>query len=494
MSGGELLLGVDVGTTSARAALFDANGVMLASTGVAYDTSHPRPGWAEQDPYEVQAAVEAAVRQVSVDRWEQIAGCALASTAVSVVTVDARSEAIGPVVLWMDTRASKEAAEINETKHSALRYTGGSLSPEWMLPKALWLKRHDPERYGRTVYLVEIHDWLIHRWTGRWALSRPTVCAEWSYVPELGGWPIDLLEIVGLENVTEKWPDDILYAGEVIGGLTAEVAASTNLPEGLSVCQGLMDSYAAACACDVFSLGRLSLSLGSSSCYLAMTERPIFDRRLLGPVAGAFGPSRWVVQGGQTSAASTLEWFVRHLAPGRTYPSLDEEARLVPPGAEGVWALDTFQGCRTPHRDPASRGAFGGLSLSHSRAHLYRSLLEAVAFGGRQILEVMDECGVETSSIAACGGGARSPLWMQIHADALGRSLAVIDQTEPAAFGAALSAGVGIGVYPNLETGAAATFRIAHTYEPRPEVAEAYAQSYRQYLRMYSALYPSVGK
>jgi FGGY-family pentulose kinase len=492
MSSGELLLGVDVGTTSARAALFDANGSMLASSGVSYETSHPRPGWAEQHPYEIQAAVEAAVRRVSANRGEQVAGCALASTAVSVVTVDASGEAIGPVILWMDTRASKEAAEINARNHPALRYTGGSVSPEWMLPKALWLKRNDPERYHQTAYLVEIHDWLVHRWTGQWVLSLPTVCAEWSYVPELGGWPVELLEAVGLKDVIEKWPNDILHAGEAVGGLTAEAAAATKLPEGLPLSQGLMDSYAAACACDVFSPGRLSLSLGSSSCYLAMTKRPIFDERLLGPVAGAFGPSRWIVQGGQTSAASTLDWFVRHLAPGRTYRYLDEEAELLPPGSEGVWAMDTFQGCRTPHRDPASRGAFGGLNLSHGRAHLYRSLLEAVAYGGRQIVEVMGQCGVVASSITACGGGARSPLWMQIHADVLGRPVSVIDQTEPAALGAALSAGVGIGIYPNLETGTTAAYRIAHTYEPRPEVAEAYAQGYRRYLRTYSALHPNL--
>jgi sugar (pentulose or hexulose) kinase len=135
MSSGELLLGIDVGTTSARAALFDANGSMLASSGVSYETSHPRPGWAEQDPYEIQAAVEAAVRRALANRGEQVACCALASTAVSLVTVDARGEAIGPVILWMDTRASKEAAEINTTNHPALRYTGGSVSPEWM-PKA----------------------------------------------------------------------------------------------------------------------------------------------------------------------------------------------------------------------------------------------------------------------------------------------------------------------------------------------------------------------
>jgi ribulose kinase len=240
MSGGELLLGVDVGTTSARAALFDTSGSMVASSAVSYETSYPRQGWAEQHPYEIQAAVEAAVRRVSASRGKQVAGCALASTAVSLVTVDARGEAMGPVILWMDTRASKEAVEINATNHPALRYTGGSVSPEWMLPKVLWLKRHDAERYHQATYLVEVHDWLVHRWTRRWALSLPTVCAEWSYVPELGGWPVELLEAVGLADVIEKWPDDILHAGEVVGGLTADVAAATNLPEGLPLSQGLM--------------------------------------------------------------------------------------------------------------------------------------------------------------------------------------------------------------------------------------------------------------
>jgi sugar (pentulose or hexulose) kinase len=488
MTDDRLLLGIDVGTESARAVLFDPLGNSRGSGTATYVTRHPEAGWAEQDPVEVWNAVVAAVRQTLVACPGAIVeGCSLASTAVTLTAVASTGETLGPALLWMDTRAAIEADEINRTNHPALWYTGGAISPEWMLPKALWLKRHDPDRYDRAQYIVDLHDWLIYQLTGRWALSLSTISGEWCYVSSRGGWPYDLLDAVGLADLPMKWPDVILAAGEPVGCLTPRAAETTGLPPGLPIVQGLMDSYAAALACDVFAPNRLSLSLGSSSSYLALMQSPISDDRLLGPVPDAFGHGTWAMQGGQTSAASAVRWFQKAFAPDVPYTVLDEEATIVPPGCEGVRALDTLQGCRTPYRDSKSRGALWGFGLTHNRAHVYRALLEAVAYGGRLIVETLQDVGVSTDNILACGGGSQSSLWMQIHADVLRRPIAVLAETRAPSMGAAICAGVGVGLFNSLTSAASAMARPTKTYYPDPSTQLAYAAGYDGYLAGYQS-------
>ena len=486
MSTAGCLLGIDVGTESTRAIIFDTEGRTIGEGAAPYPTHFVQPGWAEQDPQEVWHSLLAAVRQ-AMQRAPgvNIQGCSVASTAVTIVTVNQEGETFGPAILWMDTRASREAEEITVSAHPALWYTGNAVSAEWMLPKALWLKRHEPERYRRASYLVELHDWLMYRLTGHWTLSLATISGEWCYVRERGGWPLDLLVSLDLADLPKKWPHEIIEPGELVGYLTSEGATLTGLPAGLPVAQGMMDSYAAALATNVFTPGCLSLSLGSSSSYLALIHEPVSDSRLLGPVPDVFSMGTWTMQGGQTSAASLLRWFRDQLAPGVSYAQLDHEAALIAPGCQGLHALDTWQGARTPHRDPSSRGSFWGLNLGHTRAHLYRALLEAVAYGGRQVIEVMLEVGVRVEHIVACGGGSRSPLWMQLHADVLGKPITMLDQHDAAALGAAICASVGTGCYGTLWEAASILARQGNTCIPNTERQQYYQEGYVDYLAAY---------
>ena len=215
-------LGIDVGTESVRAVIFDTRGKALGDGCAAHTTYFVRPGWVEQDPREVWAALLTAVRTaIRAAPGADVQGCSLASTAVTVVTVDRDGNTFDPAILWMDTRASVEAAEISTTGHPALWYTGNAVSPEWMLPKALWLKRHALHRYRKARYIVELHDWLMFRLTGRWALSLATISGEWSYVSERGGWPLDLLEVLDLGDLPGKWPADVLPPGQLLGHVTS---------------------------------------------------------------------------------------------------------------------------------------------------------------------------------------------------------------------------------------------------------------------------------
>ena len=476
------VLGLDVGTESARAALFGLDGRLLTEGEAGYPTRFPQPGWAEQDPAQVWDAVTAALRAC----LQQAAGvtllaCSLSATAVTVVTADADGVPTGPALLWMDTRAAAEAAEITATGHPSLWYTGGHVSPEWMLPKALWLRRHRPGRYHAARWLVELHDWILFRITGQWALASATASAEWGYDPHTHTWPTDLLGHVGLSDLTRRWPDTVLAPGEAAGAVTPVAAAATGLPAGVPVFQGLMDSFAAALACDAYQPGRGVVSLGSSSSYMALTPRPVSDPRLLGPIRDALGPGTWLMQGGQTSAASLIRWFTTELGGGRNPAALDAEAAKVPPGSDGIIALDTWQGSRTPFRDPRRRGAFTGLTLAHTQAHLYRALLEAVAYGGRQVTEALTGTGTPLRELVVTGGGSRSGLWLQIHADVLGRPLLQLATPQPAALGAAICAAAGAGAFPDLRSAAATMSGVIPAAWPDPVSQQAYDSAFRAY-------------
>jgi sugar (pentulose or hexulose) kinase len=483
------VLGIDVGTGGTRAGLFDLAGRVIAAGHASHATTFPASGWAEQDPGAVWDAVARAVRACMGSATGVVPlACSLSCTAVTAVTIGRDGAPTGPALLWMDNRAAAEAEEINATRHQALWYTGGRVSPEWMLPKALWIRRHQPERYHGARWLVELHDWILFRLTGQWALSAATASAEWGYDPAAGGWPADLLEQIGLADIRQRWPDKVLAPGQPVGAVTSDAARITGLPAGLPVVQGLMDSFAAALACDVFRPGRVVVSLGSSSAYLAITAEPLSDPRLLGPIRDGLGPGTFLLQGGQTSAASLVRWFCSELGGAADAPALDLEAASVPPGSDGVIAVDTWQGSRTPFRDPSRRGAFVGLNLSHRRAHLYRAVLEAVAYGGRQITDTFLDVGADVRELVVTGGGSQSRLWMQIHADVIGRPLRVLAQRLPVALGAAMCAAAGAGLAPDLRRAAAAMSRIADTIEPDERNRPGYDAGFRAYQDVAGAL------
>jgi ribulose kinase len=484
----EVVLGIDVGTEAARVAVFDLQGALISASQSPYNTTFVRPGWAEQDPRQVWNAVAAAMRACAAGATPQSPiACSIASTAVSAIAVDASGEPMGSSLMWMDTRATPEAMEISATRDPSLWHTGGSVSPEWMLPKALWVKRHDPDLWRAARWFVDVQDWLIYKLTDRWVGSSATASAEWGY-DGVGGWPTGLLEAVGLTDVVSRWPETFLGPGEVVGVLTEEASIATGLAPGLPVVQGLMDSFAAAIAGNVFRAGRVALSLGSSSAYIGLSEKPVSDGRLLGPIRHGLGPGTTVIQGGQTSAGSLVRWFCSEVGCGLSAAELDRDAALIAPGCDGLLAIDTWQGSRTPDRDPRRRGAFVGLSLAHRQAHLYRAVLESVAFGGLQVLAALREVGVSCAEVIVAGGGSRSPLWLQIHADVLGLPLSPAAERQQVALGAAICAAVGAGVFQDLPEAASAMSRAGAATLPNRANHDLYLSQFQLYRRVSQAL------
>jgi FGGY-family pentulose kinase len=496
-----LFLGLDVGTQSVRAALFDAGGNCRAFATGPLDTVHPQPGWAEQEPLQWWQAARRAVPEALARAGAkpgEVAGIGLDCTACTVVPCRSDGTPLGRALLWMDQRAFREAAEISATKDPSLRYVSGVVSPEWMLAKALWLKRHEPARYNGAERLIECTDWFMYRLTGQWTLSLNHVTVKWNYARPEGGWSAALLKQVGLEDLPGKWPATVVPLGKGETQLSAAAAKELGLRPGIPVAQGGIDAYLGMLGMGAVGSGDLAMVMGSSTCHLAMSERGLFGSGMLGCYPDAVVEGLYTLEGGQTATGSIVNWYRQHFAgneaaeaerTGRNvYEILDAKAAAVPPGCEGLVCLDYWQGNRCPLKDPRARGTLWGLTLSHGSGHILRSIYEATAFGTRHILEDLSNHGFAVHRLFAGGGGAKSRLWLQIHADVLNQPIHLPRESEACALGSALVAAVHSGHYPDLNEAARQMVQIAGVIDPQPDHKRRYDYYFAKYVATYPAL------
>jgi FGGY-family pentulose kinase len=500
-SASPLYLGLDVGTQSVRAALFDVRGNCRGYATAALDTYHPQPAWAEQDASQWWRAACAAVPNALANAGstsQDIAGIGLDCTACTVVPCQADGAPLYRALLWMDQRAFREADEITSTKDPSLRFVSGVVSPEWMLPKALWLKRHEPAVYAHAERLAECTDWFMYRLTGEWTLSLNNVTVKWDYARPDGGWSAALLRQVGLDELPGKWPQRIIPLGKGESRLTAAAARELGLRPDLPVAQGGIDAYLGMLGMGAVGAGDLAMIMGSSTCHLAMSAQPLLGSGMLGCFPDAVVEGLYTLEGGQTATGSIVNWYRQHFAgneaveaerTGRNvYEILDEKAAAVAPGCNGLVCLDYWQGNRCPLKDPRARGTLWGLTLSHGPGHIFRSMYEATAFGTRHILEDAEAHGLKIHRIFAGGGGARSRLWLQIHADVLGRQISVPRESEACALGSALVAAVHSGFYADFAEAAREMVQIRTVVEPVSNHRRAYDYYYDKYVATYPAL------
>jgi FGGY-family pentulose kinase len=500
---GDWVLGIDIGTQSLRAALYDRNG-HSAGTGIEpIETKHPHPAWAEQD---VTAwwdaacrAVPAALARAGISA-DQVCAIGLDATACTVVASTVAGEPLRPALLWMDQRSFREAEELSATGDPVLRYVSGVISPEWMLAKALWLLRNEPVVFEQAGRIVECTDWFMHRLTGEWNLSLNNVTVKWNYARPDGGWSRPMLRKVGLEGLLDKWPDEVIPLGKGNRVLSAQAAQDLGLRAGTPVAQGGIDAYLGMIGLGATGAGDLAMIMGSSTCHLAQTSKPILGSGLLGCYPDATVEGLYTVEGGQTATGSIVDWYRRHLAgaeqaeaerTGRAvYEILDAKGAAVPPGSEGLVCLDYWQGNRCPLKDPLARGTIWGLTLSHTAGHLVRSIYEATALGTRHLLEDAGRFGLAIDRIFAGGGGAQSQLWMQIHADVLGQPIYLSRDPQACALGSAIVAAVHAGLFDDLEQAAQSMVRIDRTVEPNQANRGVYDDLFGEYRATYEALRP----
>lgn len=427
------VIGIDSGTQSLRSGIFDLEGNPVVFATKEYPTYFPKPGWAEQEAEDWWTATVTTVRsclETSGINPADVIGISVDGTSSTVVPVGPKGEPLRRAILWMDSRAHRQVEVIAATRHPVLKYVGGQDAVEWMVPKVLWLKENEPEVYARASKIVESTDWLTWKLSGEWTASVCNATCKWNYVPTEGGWQPDFFAAIGLDDVLTKWPTRVLFMGDKVGQLTKEAANELGLLPGITVGQSGIDAHAAMFGLNVVRPGRLALIIGSSTVHLALSSKPVFDPGIWGPYPEAVVRNTWLIEGGQVSTGSVVNWLRDNFAyreeceakeSGKNvFEVLDGKAAALPPGAEGLVLLDYFQGNRTPLRDPLARGMVWGLSLKHGLAHLLRAVYEATAFGTRHILDTFAASDFHVNEIYACGGGTKSKLWLKIHADVCG--------------------------------------------------------------------------
>ncbi|MGH9244244.1 MAG: FGGY-family carbohydrate kinase [Acidimicrobiales bacterium] len=498
-SEGPYLLGIDYGTESCRAGIFDTAGRPLATEATSYGLTHPRPGWAEQDPDEWWSALVRSVRTV-VDKAgvspDAIAGLSVDATTCTVVALDASGRHLRPAIMWMDVRAADQARRIGESQHPARKYNGGGpVSAEWLPSKMLWLKEREHDTYHQAKHIVDAPDWATFRLTGRLTANINTAAVRGYHDRDTGGWPTSFYEEVGLEDGVEKLASDVLDLGTPVEGLSKQVAEELGLTAGTPVAQGGGDAWVGQIGLNVVTPGRMALITGSSHVLIGQTDHATSGRGFFGAYTDAVIPGQYTVEGGQVSTGSVLKWFkdyfCRDLAPEADragvslYDYLNERIVDLPPGSDGLIVLDYWQGNRTPYTDPLARGMMWGFSLHHSPLHVYRAIQEGVCYGIAHILRAMHDAGFDVREFVAAGGFTKSRQLMQMHADVSGVPITFTEVGDAVILGGAILSATGAGLFPSIADAAAAMVHETDTIEPdstRHEqyqfFVDAYAETY----------------
>jgi len=482
---GPYVIGVDGGTEGLRAGVFDLAGTPLAFAAAAYQTRFPQPGRAEQDPEDWWTAIGVAVRQAVAEAriaTDAVAGLAVDTTCCSVVALDGAGTPVRPALIWMDIAACGDAA---------LKVNGGGRGPvsaEWMLPKACWLKAHEPAAFAAAKTICEYQDYLNLRLTGRLVASINNASIRWHYDARRGGFQPSLLAAIGAPELADKLPSEVLALGQVIGGLTASAAAHIGLPAGLPVAQGGADAFIAMIGLGVVRPGRLGLITGSSHLHLGLSESEFHGEGIWGTYPDAVIPGLHTVEGGQVSTGSVVKWFKALLGDRIDYAQLNAEAASLPPGSEGLVVLDHFQGNRMPYTDPESRGVIAGLTLRHGPAHIFRAIIEGVCYGTELIFEQLRGNGFTPREIVICGGATRSDLWLRTHADVSGVPLSLTAVADAPSLGSAILAAVGADLFSDIPSASDAMVQVVRTVEPDMTRHAAY----RPYYEAYRATYPAM--
>jgi xylulokinase len=484
------VLGMDVSTTATKTLLVDETGKVVGVGSVEYPYDTPRPLWSEQDPrYWWDAAVGAirkALDQTGVSA-DEVAAIGLTGQMHGSVLLDDAGEVVRPAILWNDQRTEEECDEIRRRigKERLIQITGNDALTGFTAPKLLWVQRHEPENWERVRHILLPKDYVRYRLTGEFAIDVADGSGTILFDLARRTWSDEILDALGLDR--SLFPDT--HEGpDVTGALSAAAAEATGLRAGTPVVAGGGDQSANAVGVGAIRPGIVALSLGTSGVVFAATEEPFTQAEGRLHAFCHAVPDRWHLMGVMLSAAGSLRWLRDAVAPDKSFDELVAGAAEVEPGAEGLMFLPYLSGERTPHPDPHARGAFVGLTVRHDLRHMTRAVLEGVAYGLRDSLQLMMETGLaRPHEIRASGGGTRSQLWCQILADVLGTQIATIPDAEGAAYGAALLAAVGAGWFPTADEACAATV----TVQPVAEPGDA-ASHYDSHHPIYQELYPAL--
>ena len=477
------IVGLDVGTTGVKAIALSPDGVVLATATRGYPLSTPRARWSEQDPEDWWAAAQAALAEVAAGR--NVAGIGLSGQMHGLVTLDSEGRVIRPAILWNDQRTAAECAEIESLigVERLVQLTGNRALTGFTAPKLLWLRRHEPDAYARIARVLLPKDYVRLGLTGAWAIDASDASGTLLLDVARRDWSAEVVDALELPR---EWLPPVLESPEVSGRLTS--GRSDAVSPGIPVAAGAGDQPAAAVGVGATRPGTLSVVLGTSGVVLAPLPAYAHDAEARVHAFCHARPDTWQAMGVMLSAAGSLQWLHDTLAKDVPFDALVAEAAAWPPDAEGLLFLPYLAGERTPHADPDARGAFVGLELRHDRGALVRAVLEGVAFGLADSLDLLRALGVEAARARVSGGGARSGLWLEIVASVLGVPLELTESEEGSAFGAALLGGVAGGVFRDVDEAVARCVRVTSTVEPNTAWSDAYREAHERYRALYPAL------
>ncbi len=485
-----LLLGIDISTTGAKALLIDQVGGVIGSATTPLTLSTPRPLWSEQDPEEWWTGTVSSVRQVLQQvgaNGRQVAAIGLTGQMHGLVLLDQDSAVLRPAILWNDQRTGEQCDTIRNRlgRDRLIQITGNDALTGFTAPKILWVHKNEPQVYARVRHILLPKDFIRYKLTGGFAIDVADGAGTILFNLKQRTWSDEVLQAL---EIPPEWLPSTHEGPEITGTINRAAAQATGLAEGTPVVGGGGDQAAQAVGVGAVKSGIIALTLGTSGVVFATTDAPLVEPQGRLHAFCHAVPGRWHFMGVMLSAAGSLQWYRDTLAPKTGFDELISEAQEVSPGSEGLFFLPYLTGERTPYPDPLARGAWIGLTVRHERAHLTRAVLEGVAFGIKDSFTLIQQAGLGTiEQVRVSGGGAKSPLWQQIMADVLGVELVTVNTTEGAAYGAALLAGVGAGIYPDVSSACDQCIQITGSRSPT-QATEVYQDFYPRYCALYPAL------
>ena len=497
------LLGIDIGTSGTKTLLCDDEGTVLATAMAEHPISSPKPGWSEQNPADWWSAACAATKSVLKKaklRGGDVSAIGLSGQMHGSVFLGDGPEALRPALLWNDQRTSAQCAEIESLAGGRAKLIDLVANPAltgFTAPKILWLRQHEPRIFARTRHILLPKDFIRFRMTGEYATEVSDASGTLLLDVANRKWSDPLLSILQIDRALLP---SMHESQEVTGTLTAPAAAAMGLVAGIPVVGGAGDQAAGAVGNGIVRPGIVSATLGTSGVIFAHSEKPVLDP--LGRVHTMCHavPGKWCVFGCMLSAGGSFQWFRNNLGNDETtaarkqktdpYELLVAQAATAPIGSEGLFFLPYLTGERCPHPDPQARGGWIGITARTTRAMMIRSLMEGVTFGMRDALEIMRAMKISVTEIRASGGGARSEFWRQMQADIYKTPLVTTNAIEGPAYGVALLAGVGTGVWKSVEEACQSSISSLAKIRPIAKQSKAYDRSFVEFDKLYPTLKP----
>ncbi len=495
------LLGIDIGTSGTKTLICDHKGKVLATAMAEHDLSSPRPGWSEQDPRQWWAATVKATKAVlkkAAIKGEQVTAVGLSGQMHGSVFLADDQTPLRPALLWNDQRTAEQCGQIEAKaggRKKLISMVGNPALTGFTAPKILWVRQHEPRVYEKTHHILLPKDYIRYCMTGEYATEVGDASGTLLLDVRKRAWNRKLLDLLDIDPALLP---RCYESHEVSGSLHKAAAKALGLQPGTPVVGGSGDQPAGAVGNGIVTSGIASATLGTSGVVFVHSDEPTYDphgrvHTMCSAVAG-----KWCVFGCMLSAGGSFQWLRNTLGQAEVaaakrrkidpYELLVAEAEKAAPGCEGLFFLPYLTGERCPHPDPAARGGWVGLTARHDRPALIRSLLEGVTYGMGDALQIMDQMGIAIRTVRLSGGGARSPFWRQLQADVYNRKVATINSDEGPAYGVAILAGVGTGIWKSVPEACAAVIRETQTLPPRKKLADLYARHHAQYQRLYHAL------